>query len=36
MWLPLLDGSDRLGVLSVTVADLRDLYTADEVLITRS
>ncbi len=36
VWLPLLDGSDRLGVLSVTVADPRDLYTADEVLLTRS
>ncbi len=35
VWLPLLDGSDRLGVLSVTVADPEDLQAAGGVLLTR-
>lgn len=35
VWLPLLDGSDRLGVLSVTVADPAVLEAADGVLLTR-
>lgn len=35
VWLPLLDGSDRLGVLAVTLADPADLEAADGVLLTR-
>lgn len=35
VWLPLLDGSDRLGVLSVSVADRAYLETAGGVLLTR-
>jgi len=35
VWLPLLDGSDRLGVLSVTVSDSADLQAAGGVLLTR-
>ncbi len=35
VWLPLLDGSDRLGVLSVTVSDPADLQAAGGVLLTR-
>lgn len=35
VWLPLLDGSDRLGVLAVTLADPADLSAAGGVLLTR-
>jgi len=35
VWLPLLDGSDRLGVLSVVLADPADLQAAGGVLLTR-
>jgi serine phosphatase RsbU (regulator of sigma subunit) len=35
VWLPLLDGSERLGVLMVTVSDPARLHDADEVLLTR-
>ena len=35
VWLPLLDGSDRLGVLAVTVPDPTDLQVAGGVLLTR-
>lgn len=35
VWLPLLDGSDRLGLLAVTVADPAQLQATDEVLLTR-
>jgi len=35
VWLPLLDGSDRLGVLSVTVGDSAALQATDGVLLTR-
>lgn len=35
VWLPLLGGSDRLGVLSVTVAAAADLHTAGGVLLAR-
>jgi len=35
VWLPLLDGRDRLGVLSVTLADPADLHVDGGVLLTR-
>ncbi len=35
VWLPLLDGSDRLGLLAVTLTDPDDLTAADGVLLTR-
>ena len=35
VWLPLLDGSERLGVLMVTVADPTPLHAADRLLMTR-
>jgi len=35
VWLPLLDGSERLGVLTVTVADPAALHDAGGVLLTR-
>ena len=35
VWLPLVDGSERLGVLTVTVADPATLHAADGVLLIR-
>ncbi len=35
VWLPLLDSSDRLGVLAVTLTDPEDLQAAGGVLLTR-
>ncbi len=35
VWLPLLDGSDRLGVLAVTLTDPDDLIAAGGVLLAR-
>ncbi len=35
VWLPLLDGSERLGVLTVTVADSAAMHAAGGVLLTR-